>query len=72
MEKFNVEKMTKIGIEGICEKLDEYRKRLIEQEEFHSEREKNPNASNAGKHYEIGAANASINARAILEEIFDF
>lgn len=72
MEKFNAEKMTKIGIEGICEKLDEYRKRLIEQEEFHSEREKNPNASNAGKHYEIGAANATINARAILEEIFDF
>lgn len=72
MEKFNVEKMTKIGVEGICEKLDEYRKRLIEREEFHSEMEKDPNASNVGKHYEIGAANATINARSILEEIFDF
>ena len=72
MEKFSVEKLSEMGVQEICNRLDDYRQKLIKFDEFHTTQSKHPNASPVGQAYESGCANGLISARAILEDLFDF
>ena len=53
-------------------KLQVLRSELLEYTELHQQMANNPNASNAGKHYDRGSASGAIHARAKLEELFDY